>query len=149
MVSRVGRRNRLAQASGASFVALFTGALVLRALFPVDLPAPSDPNFVDAIFDNRAVIGAARVLLISAAGVLAVGGVFIVASTVVRMRTGDWLKRAGPFEVSETAVAELEGQIDFWRGAALDGQDEVTELRELLEVSDDLIDQLQMALVED
>src|SRR5688572_22457366 len=115
MVFRVSRECSLVQAVGTSVLVLVTAGLLLRALLPVELPAPTDPNFVDAIFDNRAVIGAARLLLIAAAGVLAVGGVFIVVSTVVRMRTGDWLKRAGPFEVSETAVSELEGQIDFWR----------------------------------
>ena len=85
-------------------------------------------------------------MLVSASVVLAVGGVFIVVSTVVRMRKGDWLKRAGPFEVSETAVLELEDQIEFWRNAALDGREEVAELRELLESSNELIEQMQLAL---
>jgi len=128
-------------------VALVAGlALLLKGLFPADLPQPDDPNFVDGIFNNKGVVWAARILLVSAAVVLAVGGIFIVASTVVRMRTGDWLKRAGPFEVSETAVAELEDQITFWRSAALDGQDEVAILRERLEASDDLVEQLHLAL---
>lgn len=120
--------------------------LLLKGLFPADLPHADDPNFIDAIFNNKAVIWAARILLVSAAVVLAVGGVFIIASTVVRMKKGDWLKRAGPFEVSEMAVAELEDQIEFWRSTALDGQDEVAELRERLESSDDLIEQLHLAL---
>jgi hypothetical protein len=120
--------------------------LLLKGLFPADLPHADDPHFIDAIFNNKAVIWAARILLVSAAVVLAVGGVFIIASTVVRMKKGDWLKRAGPFEVSEMAVAELEDQIEFWRSTALDGQDEVTELRERLEASDELIEQLHLAL---
>ncbi len=99
--------------------------LLLKGLFPSDLPHAADPNFIDAIFNNKAVIWAARILLVSAAVVLAVGGVFIIASTVVRMRKGDWLKRAGP---------------------ALTGQDEIDELRERLEASDDLIEQLHLAL---
>lgn len=78
--------------------------------------------------------------------VLAVGGVFIIASTVVRMRKGDWLKRAGPFEISEMALSEIEDQIEFWRNTALTGQDEIAELRERLEASDDLIEQLHLAL---
>lgn len=105
------------------FVVLLVGLILLvKGLFPSDLPNASDPNFIDAIFNNKAVIWAARILLVSAAVVLAMGGVFIITSTVVRMRKGDWLKRAGPFEVSETAVAEIEDQIEFWRNAALDGQ---------------------------
>ncbi len=129
------------------FIVLLAGlALLLKGLFPSDLPHAADPNFIDAIFNNKAVIWAARILLVSAAVVLAVGGVFIIASTVVRMRKGDWLKRAGPFEVSETAVAEIEDQIEFWRNTALTGQDEIDELRERLEASDELIEQLHLAL---
>ncbi len=111
-------------------------------LFPADLPVNSSPNFIDTIFNNRGVIWAARLLLVSAAAVLAFGGVFIVVSTGIRMKNGEWLRRAGPFEVSETAVSEIEGQIDFWRQAALAGQEEVEELTERLNESDELIEQL-------
>lgn len=111
-------------------------------MFPADLPANSNPNFIDTIFDNRGVIWAARLLLVSAAAVLAFGGVFIVISTGIRMKNGEWLRRAGPFEISETAVSEIEGQVDFWRQAALAGQEEVAELTERLEESDELIEQL-------
>lgn len=58
------------------------------------------------------------------------------------MKNGEWLRRAGPFEISEIAVTEIEGQMDFWRQAALAGQEEVAELRERLEESDELIEQL-------
>lgn len=119
-------------------------AVVLLAvgLFPADLPAKANPTFVDTIFDNKGVVWAARLLLVSAAGVLAFGGVFIVVSTGIRMKNGDWLRRAGPFEVSETAVSEIESQIAFWRQAALAGQEEVEELTERLTESDELIEQL-------
>jgi hypothetical protein len=101
------------------FVLVAALVLLLRGLYPADLPHADDPNFIDAIFNNKAVIWAARALLVSAAVVLAVGGVSIVASTVVR---------------------------EFWRSTALDGQVEVAELRERLEESDDLIGQLHLAL---
>jgi hypothetical protein len=116
------------------------------AVFPDELPKPSNPDFIDNIFDNRAVIWAARLLLVSGAFVLALGGLYIVVSMVIRMKNGEWLKRAGPFEVSETAVADLEGQIEYWRSTALDGQLEVEELRERVEASDQLIEQLHLAL---
>jgi hypothetical protein len=119
---------------------------LLRALFPAELPPNADPGFVDIIFNNRGVIWAARLLLVSAAVVLAIGGVFIVGSIVIRMKNGDWLKRAGPFEVSEVAMSDLEAQIGFWRTAALNGQDELTRLRELLRSSDELTEELQLAL---
>ncbi len=125
------------------FVAIPVGlVLLVIGMFPADLPASSNPNFIDTIFDNRGVIWAARLLLVSAAAVLAFGGVFIVISTGIRMKNGEWLRRAGPFEISETAVSEIEGQVDFWRQTALAGQEEVAELTERLEESDELIEQL-------
>jgi hypothetical protein len=119
---------------------------LVKGLYPSDLPIDKNPDFIDNIFDNRAVIWAARLLLVSAAAVLAFGGIFIVASTVIRMRNQEWLRRAGPFEVSETAVSEIEGQVEFWREAALAGQEEVAELTERINESDELIEHLQGVL---
>jgi hypothetical protein len=117
-------------------------ALLIKGLYPADLPSAANPDFIDNIFDNRVVVWAARLLLVSAAAVLAFGGVFIVISTGIRMKNGEWLRRAGPFEISDIAVTEIEGQMDFWRQAALVGQEEVAELTERLEESDELIEQL-------
>lgn len=131
-----------------AFALLFIGAcivgvvLLVKGLYPADLPSPTNPDFIDNVFDNRAVVWAARLLLVSAAAVLAFGGVFIVISTGIRMKNGEWLRRAGPFEISETAASEIEGQVDFWRQEALAGQEEVAELTERLEESDELIEQL-------
>jgi len=121
-------------------------ALLVKDLYPEDLDAKEDPGFVDTIFDNKVVVLFARLLLVSGALVLAFGGVFIIASTVVRMKNKDWLRRAGPFEVSERAVTEIEDQIQFWRTAALEGQEEIEDLRQQLEESDELIEQLHLAL---
>jgi hypothetical protein len=90
------------------------------------------------------VIWAARLLLVSAAAVLAVGGVFIVASTVIRMRNQEWLRRAGPFEVSETVVSKLDDEVEFWRKAALARQEKVEVLTERINESDKLVDTLQL-----
>jgi hypothetical protein len=116
------------------------------ALYPDRLPSPANPDFIDNIFDNRAVIWAARLLLVSAAVVLAMGGVYTVVSTIIRMKNREWLKRVGPFEVSENALTDLEAQIQYWRNAALSGQEEVEELRKRVEESDDLIQQLHLAV---
>ncbi|HKH64756.1 MAG TPA: hypothetical protein VKA35_04770 [Solirubrobacterales bacterium] len=97
--------------------------LLIKGLYPADLPTTKDPDFIDNVFDNRAVVWAARLLLVSAAAILAFGGLFIVISTGIRMKNGEWLRRAGPFEISETAVSEIEGQVDFWRTATLAGQE--------------------------
>lgn len=121
-------------------------ALLVKGLYPVDLPLTENPDFIDNVFDNRGVIWAARLLLVSAAAVLAFGGVFIVVSIGTRMKKGEWLRRAGPFEVSETTVSEIEGQLDQWRSTALARQEKVIELTERLDESDELIEGLHASL---
>lgn len=118
-------------------------ALLAKGLYPADLPSVKNPDFIDTAFDNRAVLLAARLLLVSAAAVLAFGGLFIVISIGVRMKNGEWLRRAGPFEISETTLSEIEGQRDRWRIAALLEHAEVVELTERLKKSDELIAQLR------
>jgi hypothetical protein len=83
-------------ASFFSFFILVAMAFLVLGLAPTDLPPDKGSNFIGTIFHNKGVILAARLLLVSAAIVLAVGGLFIVNSIVVRMRNGEWLKRAGP-----------------------------------------------------
>jgi hypothetical protein len=116
--------------------------LLAKGLYPVDLPLTKNPDFIDNVFDNRGVIWAARLLLVSAAAVLAFGGLFIVVSTGIRMKKGEWLRRAGPFEIAETAVGEIEGQLDQWRAVALTRQEKVVELTERLGESEELIAEL-------
>jgi hypothetical protein len=142
--SSTGLVERIGQVVAVVLIIAIPVGVVLLAigLFPADLPVQSDPSFIDTVFDNKGVVWAARLLLVSAAGVLAFGGVFIVVSTGIRMKNGEWLRRAGPFEVSETAVSEIEGQVEFWRQAALDGQEEVEELTGRLNESDELIEHL-------
>lgn len=123
----------------ATPVALF---FLVKGLYPSTVHVNPSPNFIDTIFANRTVIWASRLVLVSAAFVLAVGGLFIVVSTIVRMKNRDWLRRAGPFEVSETAVKDLEDQIEFWRAAAFANQDEIEGLTQRLEESDALIKSL-------
>ncbi|HET8955373.1 MAG TPA: hypothetical protein VFN18_06925 [Solirubrobacterales bacterium] len=104
-----------------------------------------DPDFVDTTFDNRAVLWAARLLLVSAAAVLACGGFYIVISIGMRVKNEEWLRRAGPFEVSEIAMKEIEEQLDRWHTASLVGQEEVADLTERLEKADELIERFRTA----
>jgi len=113
--------------------------LLVRGLYPADLPQSPTPDFVDNVFDNRGVLWAARLLLVSAAGVLAFGGIFIVLSIGIRMRNGEWLRRAGPVEVSEEKVGEVEGEVGYWRQAAEANREEAVMLRKLLARSRDLL----------
>lgn len=119
--------------------------LLAKSLYPVDLPSMKDPDFIDAAFDNRTVLWTARLLLVSSAVVLAFGGFFIVISIGIRMKNGEWLRRAGPFEISDTTVDEIERRIDLWRSAARVRQEEVVELTEQLEESDELIERFRTA----
>lgn len=65
------------------------------------------------------------------------------------MKNGEWLRRAGPFEVSEPASSGIVGQAEHWREAALAGEEEVAELTELLDESDELFAQLHGLLIEE
>ena len=125
-------------------VAILVGLVFLVVgLVPADLPPDKSPDFVDSIFHNKGVILAARLLLVSAAVVLAMGGVFIIVSMIIRMKNGEWLKRAGPFEIGESELTDIESQIERWRKAAKAGEEEVLELSGRIQVSDELIKELQ------
>lgn len=126
--------------AGAGVVVATAVAIVLlvKGLYPADLPKSRNPDFVDNIFDNRGVLWAARLLLVSAAGVLALGGAFIVISIGVRMKNGEWLRRAGPFEISEESAGQAEREVGFWRRAALENRQETVSLRERLEHLEEL-----------
>lgn len=96
-------KGKAGPAAGLSVVAVVGIALLVKGLHPVDLPVSRNPDFIDNVFANRAVLWAARMLLVSAAGVLALGGMFIAASIGIRRKNGEWLRRAGPFEISEAS----------------------------------------------
>jgi hypothetical protein len=127
------------------FVALLVvgGYFLVRGLVPADLPPDKSANFIDSIFHNKGVILAARLLLVSAAVVLAMGGVYIMISMGIRMANGQWLKRAGPFEIGEKEIADIETEISNWKKAAEAGQEEVGELTARVKASDELIEELE------
>lgn len=132
-------------AVGVGFVVAcaFAIVLVVKGLYPADLPKSRNPDFIDNIFANRGVLWAARLLLVSAAGVLAVGGVFIVVSIGVRMKNREWLRRAGPFEISEGKLDKATGEAEFWRRAALANQEDTVDLQERLRRSEELMRNLR------
>jgi hypothetical protein len=135
-------RRRVGAAVGLFVVAAIGVGLMVKGLYPADLPKSSNPDFVDNVFANRTVLLAARLLLVSAAGVLALGGLFISVSIGHRMKNREWLRRAGPFEISEGKLAKTETELDFWRQEALANEQEVIALRQLLESADQLTSNL-------
>lgn len=132
---------------GFGFVVACAIAIVLLAkgLYPADLPESRNPDFVDNVFDNRGVLWAARLLLVSAAGVLAFGGVFIVVSIGIRMKNREWLRRAGPFEISEGTLSQVQNGADFWHQTALQSREEGAELQERLRECEELIRNLELS----
>lgn len=121
----------------------FAIVLVVKGLYPADLPQSRSPDFVDNIFDNRGVLWGARLLLVSAAGVLAFGGVFIVTSIGIRMRNKEWLRRAGPFEISEGELEKAEAEARFWHRTALASEEEGLRLQSQLRESKELLAEVQ------
>lgn len=138
MKSDRGKRS-LGAAVGLFLVAAIGIALLVKGLYPADLPKSRDPDFIDNVFANRALLWAARLLLVSAAGVLALGGIFIATSIGIRMKNGEWLRRAGPFEISEGDVRQAEDDSEFWHRTALASQEEIVGLQERLRRSDEVI----------
>src|SRR4051812_45245978 len=131
-MKRIRGSGRRAASLAFFLIAAAALALLVKGLYPADLPESPNPNFIDNVFDNRAVLWAARLLLVSAGGVLAFGGVFIVVSIGIRMKNGEWLRRAGPFEVSEGKTDDAEEETEFWRQAAEANREEAVMLRERL-----------------
>lgn len=138
---RSGRRT----VAGAGLLVVVGLALLLlvKGLYPADLPESRNPDFVDNIFDNRGVLWAARLLLVSAAGVLAFGGAFIVLSIGIHIRDRRWLRRAGPFEISDGTLGKAEGEAEYWRRAAWEGEKEVAVLRERLRHFEQFVEKLR------
>lgn len=128
---------------GLLVAAGLTIVLLVKGLYPIDLPESHNPDFVDVVFDNRGVIWTARLLLVSAAGVLAFGGIFIVVSIGIRMKSGEWLRRAGPFEISDGSLGQAEGESEFWRRAARVSQEEAIVMQDGLRQADELIHKLR------
>jgi len=138
-VSRAEGIGRAVVKLGLGLACALAVVLLVKGLYPADLPQSRSPDFVDNVFDNRAVLWAARLLLVSAAVVLAFGGIFIVLSISIRMKNGEWLRRAGPFEISEGPLPQTEGEADFWCRAALRNRGEADGLQEHLRRSEELL----------
>jgi hypothetical protein len=111
----------------------------IARLAPDDAPAREDPSFIDSIFANVVVIAAARVVLLASAVVLLATGIYILVSIAVRMGRGQWLRRAGPFEMDlEQRLNEAESFFDDW----LEAMNRNDELVDRLAERDEQVEQL-------
>ncbi len=103
-----------------------------------------NPDVLDTIFASAFVVGAARVVLLSAAIVLLFGGIYIAASTVHRMRHRQWLYRAGPFEAHLPSEAKEEiGDVGDLLRFCAEAAEENERLIVLLAERDQLIEVLE------
>jgi hypothetical protein len=116
--------------------------LVLYRVYPAHVTHKASPSFVDLIFESPLVIFASRIFLLSVAVVLAIVGVFTVASIGSWMKHRQWLTKAGPFEVSREAIETLAAQVEFWQQQALAENAEAQELRNRLAETEELLDAL-------
>lgn len=117
-------------------------ALVLYRIYPADLPHKENPGFIDIIFESPLVVFATRAILLSLAAVLAFAGLFTVGSIVSWMKRRQWLTKAGPFEVAREAVDTLIAQVQYWQQEAITQNREVQELRERLEQTAALLNEV-------
>ena len=108
----------------------------------------SDSGFLDNIFDNNVVVFAARLVLFSGALVLAFAAAYTTWSIVSWMKLRQWLKRAGPFEVSQEAITDLKEEVDFWRDSAVDANAENQALSQRVDESNDLIERMSQHIRE-
>jgi hypothetical protein len=72
----------------------------------------TDLTVLELLFDSDAMLLIGRLLISVAAVVLLACGLFVLGSITVRVRHGHWLKRAGPFEVSDTTADEVIREIE-------------------------------------
>lgn len=119
-------------------LAALTG-LVFYRIYPGKLHEKTNPGFIDNIFGSNLVVFAARLVLLSAALVLAFVGVYTVVSVINWMRHRQWLAKAGPFEVSPQAIEGLESLVEFWQGEAVARAEEVEQLAQQLQQSNELL----------
>jgi hypothetical protein len=98
------------------------------------LPRRTAPTVIELLFEGQAMLFVGRLLIVVAAGVLLACGVFLLVSMAVRMRQGHWLKRAGPFEISESSTGTVDQQTQALTDSFATQQSQLAELEILLEV---------------
>jgi C4-dicarboxylate-specific signal transduction histidine kinase len=96
-------------------------------------PTQVAPTIIEVLFDSQAMLLVGRLLIVVAAAVLFACAVFLLVSMVVRMRQGHWLKRAGPFEISESLAGAVDQRTQVLTDRSATQESQITELEVLLE----------------
>lgn len=146
-----GRAGKIARAIGqalAVFLAIIVlvgvpVALILAAIFAFPTELPHVHGFVDAIFANKVVLWAARLIVLFGGVVLVIGEVYIAISIGMWMHEQRWLTQIGPFKVEEKrAIADLTAEVETWQTIAADAEEDRESLEERLTESDEVIQHL-------
>jgi signal transduction histidine kinase len=138
-----------ATALGVVFLIAVLGVAVfcLITMIPDDVVEPRDADFLDNIFADKAVLFAARLVLLSLALVAFVGATYIILSVFERGRRRQWLLRAGPFEVDPQAVSALDDEVERWKDEADETREKLREMRERLEETERLADDMHEKVI--
>lgn len=84
-----------------------TAGRSFAGMLPACPPARTNQTVPELLFGSGVMVVVGRLVILAVAVVLLVCAVFVLVSVVVRMRRGHWLRRAGPFEVSETVMGDV------------------------------------------
>ena len=91
-----------------------------------------DLTLLELLFDSEPMLVVGRLLIFAAVVVMLACGVFVLGSIVVRIRRGHWLKRAGPFEVSDTTVDEMNREIGALEHTVFEQRMRIADLEAVL-----------------
>lgn len=99
-----------------------------------DSPVPQDPSVFDRVLASDAVLAAARIAVIFAAG-------YLVISVVALISKGQWLTRVGPVEVSES-VGDLVRENTALRNSLESAGETIGDLEDELRDSNEMLQTL-------
>jgi hypothetical protein len=100
---------------------------------PRDCPSTrADLTVLKLLFDSSAMVFVGRLLIVVAAVVMLSCALFVLGSIAVRARRGHWLRRAGPFEISEGTVEEVNREAEALKNTIDEQRTRIASLETLL-----------------
>jgi hypothetical protein len=95
----------------------------------------ADLTVLELLFDSDPMLLIGRLLIVAAAVVMLAVGLFVLSSIAVRIRRGHWLRRAGPFEVSDPTPGEVGREIEALERTVGEQRARIAELEGRLSAS--------------
>lgn len=119
--------------------AVVVGIWAIVDAFPSSAPKKANPGWLDVIFENRFAIWFGRLTLFAAVLASLFLALYVVASIVMRMNKGHWLRSGGPFHADLTEAEQRVADLQPLLTAAWQANE---ELAERLQESTDELDRL-------